>query len=40
MTESEFLERAEAALQQVETAIDAADVDIELSAPATCSRLS
>jgi CyaY protein len=31
MTESEFLERAEAALQQVETAIDAADVDIELS---------
>jgi len=31
MTESEFLERAEVALQQVETAIDAADVDIELS---------
>lgn len=31
MTETEFLERAEATLRQVETAIDTADVDIELS---------
>jgi CyaY protein len=31
MTESEFLERAEATLRQIETAVDGADVDIELS---------
>jgi CyaY protein len=31
MTESEFLERAEAALRAVESAVDAAEIDIEMS---------
>jgi CyaY protein len=31
MTESEFLEHAEAALRQIEKAVDAADIDIELT---------
>jgi len=31
MTESEFLERAEGALRQIEKAVDAADLDIDLT---------
>jgi CyaY protein len=31
MIESEFLERAETALRQIENAVDAADVDIEVT---------